>query len=177
MLWQDHSCCHAHAPCVDPEFFVIWGPTVTKFFLFGLFQLMRGEGIQIPLNTGHHRPAIETPFKWCFAGPILNASLVASWFFIWLGPVFLRNPKTLCFFSGGGGLQTPCPLPLDQRIRSPGPMLLANEINTNGACAIICLFHENWCLKLYKKQNMYKRWHQRTCHRRWECSYITGDTL
>ena len=29
-------------------------------------NLMRG--IQIPLKTGHIRPASETPFKWRFAG-------------------------------------------------------------------------------------------------------------
>ena len=39
------------------------------FFLYFLFfQLMRGERIKIPLLTGHHGPASETPFKRRFAG-------------------------------------------------------------------------------------------------------------
>ena len=66
--------------CADPESFVSGGPTLTL-----LFQLIRGERIQIHLKAGqgHHRPARETPFKsLAFRrqvddSPTLNASLVA----------------------------------------------------------------------------------------------------
>ena len=33
--------------------------------------------ITIPLKSGHYRPACQMPFKWRFAGPTLNAGLVA----------------------------------------------------------------------------------------------------
>ena len=54
--------------CADPESFVRGGPTLTTFFSFFFFSLIRGGRIQIPLLAGHHRPASETPFKWRFAG-------------------------------------------------------------------------------------------------------------
>ena len=38
-----------------------------------------GERIQIPPIAGHHRPASETPFKWCFAGMPIMAQ---HWIFI-----------------------------------------------------------------------------------------------
>ena len=48
--------------------FIMRGPR--KFFYSGsnfenFFFYM---WIQIPLKSGHHRSASETPFKWCFAG-------------------------------------------------------------------------------------------------------------
>ena len=53
---------HCWCSCEDPESFVRGGPTLTFFWL------MRGDRIQIPLKSGHHRPASEAPFKWCFPG-------------------------------------------------------------------------------------------------------------
>ena len=55
--------------CADPESFVRGGSTLTTFFFnFFIFYLMRGGGrIQIPLKVGHHRPASEMGFEWCFA--------------------------------------------------------------------------------------------------------------
>ena len=44
------------------------GQILTCFFVSFVFKLMRGEGIQLPLKAGHHRPTKETPFKWRFAG-------------------------------------------------------------------------------------------------------------
>ena len=49
--------------CADPESFFRGGPT---FFL-------DNEWIKIPLKSGHHRPASETPFKWRFAGVAMMA--------------------------------------------------------------------------------------------------------
>ena len=50
-------------------------------------------------------------------GPILNAGLVALWFFRGSGPVLLRSPIFLWFFFlGGGGGRTPSPPPLDPPI-------------------------------------------------------------
>ena len=46
-----------------------------KAFLFGLFKLMRGVWIQIPPKAGHHRPAIETAFKWRFVGASMMACM------------------------------------------------------------------------------------------------------
>ena len=58
---------------------------------------MRGEGIQVPLYAGHHRPASETPFKWRFAGvPMMDQH-----------PSFARKPYMFVIFRGGG----PDPLP------------------------------------------------------------------
>ena len=47
-----------HRSCTDPESLFRGGPT---------FSLVN-ERCQIPLKSGHHRPASETPFKWRFAG-------------------------------------------------------------------------------------------------------------
>ena len=49
--------------CADPE-------SLTTFFCFCFFLCVFSvdEWIQIPLISGHHRPASETPFKWRFAG-------------------------------------------------------------------------------------------------------------
>ena len=73
---------HTCGTCADPESFL---RGVQLFFSFFLVY----DWIQIPLKSGHHRPASETPLKWCFAGvpmmafrwhaddgPILNAGLV-----------------------------------------------------------------------------------------------------
>ena len=54
--------------------------------------------IKIPLKTGHCRPASETPFKWCFAGMLMNAER----FFRGSGPLLLKT-QYFCNFSGGGG--------------------------------------------------------------------------
>ena len=40
--------------------------------LFFVFFLVN-EWIQIPLKSGHHRPASDTPFKWRFAGVAMMA--------------------------------------------------------------------------------------------------------
>ena len=67
ILLSCHCCIHivsyidvmyAKTACADPERFARGGPT---FFI-------RGKRIQIALNTGHYRPASETPFKWSFTG-------------------------------------------------------------------------------------------------------------
>ena len=42
-------------------------------FFFGFFLVE--EWIQIPLISGHHRPASETPLKWRFAGVPMMALL------------------------------------------------------------------------------------------------------
>ena len=54
-ILHSRFCCHA-----DQDFF---SEGVQLFFLF-----LVNEWIQIPLKSGHHRPASETPFKWRFAG-------------------------------------------------------------------------------------------------------------
>ena len=54
--------------CGDPESFVRGGQTLTTFFFFVVFTLMRGARIQIRLLTGYQQPASEMPFKWRFAG-------------------------------------------------------------------------------------------------------------
>ena len=59
--------------------------------------------IQIPLKTGHHLPASETPFNWMLAWYI-----VALWIFMGSGPVLLWKP-VFCDFSGMGGGRTSCP--------------------------------------------------------------------
>ena len=54
--------------CADLEGFVRGGSNSKTVFL------LVDEGIEDPisLQMGHHRPAIETPFKWRFAGmPIM----------------------------------------------------------------------------------------------------------
>ena len=38
------------------------------FFSGVFFSVNEGKRIQIRTKVGHHRPASETPFKWCFAG-------------------------------------------------------------------------------------------------------------
>ena len=68
---------------------------------------MRGERIQIPLKTGHHLPASETPFN---DGPTLNVGLVALCISRVSGPILLRKHITLFFFSREGG-----PNPLSAR--------------------------------------------------------------
>ena len=43
------------------------GSNSDKFFL-----VVEGRRIQIPLVGGHHWPASETPFQWCFSdGPMI----------------------------------------------------------------------------------------------------------
>ena len=51
-------------------FLIRGGPTLRTFFSsMRLFtSLMRGGRINKPVLAGHHRSAIETPFKWCFTG-------------------------------------------------------------------------------------------------------------
>ena len=44
-----------------------------KFFSEGSNFFLVNEWIQIPLKSGHHRPASETPFKWYFAGMSMMA--------------------------------------------------------------------------------------------------------
>ena len=44
-----------------------------SFFQRGSTFFFVNEWIQIPLKSGHHRPASETPFKWCFAGMSMMA--------------------------------------------------------------------------------------------------------
>ena len=57
--------------CVASESFARGGPTLTTLLL------VDGGGIiQIPLLAGHLRPAIETPFKWRFAGVPMRAQHV-----------------------------------------------------------------------------------------------------
>ena len=47
------------------------GSNFNFLFLFSFF-LMRGGRIQMPLLTGHQRPASEMPFQWRFAcGPMV----------------------------------------------------------------------------------------------------------
>ena len=76
------------------------------------FVFFKGERIQISLKAGHHRPASETPLN--------GISLACRWWpnvecwpgrfdnFRGSGPVLLRNSIFL-WFSGGGGVRTPCP--------------------------------------------------------------------
>ena len=84
--------------------------TLTTLF----FKMMREERIQMPLKADHHRPASET-FRWRNDdSPILNAGLVALYFFRRSGAVLLRNPVALWFFCGG--LDPLSPPPLDLRM-------------------------------------------------------------
>ena len=64
-------------------------------------------------SSARQRNATLMVFHWqADGGPTLNAVLVALSFFRGSGPVLLRNLIN-CDFSGGG-VQTPCPSPLDQ---------------------------------------------------------------
>ena len=85
------------------------GSRKVRFFL-----LMRGEGIQIPIKAGHHRPASEVKRRWRGDdGLTLNAGLEALWSFSrGSGLVLLKKTITLWFFRV---VQTPC-LPLDPRM-------------------------------------------------------------
>ena len=86
-------------------------------------------------------------FRWRVNdGPILNSSLVAFWFFRGSRPVLLRNPKFWWFFMGwGGGVWTPCPLPLDLPMNISfektncivgGTMLVANLSSADNLCKL-----------------------------------------
>ena len=95
-----------HMPWADPESFFRGGPT---FFLVN-------DRIQIPLNwaiIGPLAKVIWIAFCWhADDGLTLNADLVALWFFRGSGPVLLRNPIFLSFFSGGPDPLSPPPPPL-----------------------------------------------------------------
>ena len=67
----------------------------------------------MPLKSGHHWPAGETPFKWRFAGvPMITQ--IECWlgsFVISLGiwTSIAKRPHILEIFRGwGGGVWTPC---------------------------------------------------------------------
>ena len=62
---------------------------------------------QIPLKADHHRPAIEMPFKWRFAG---GSIMVHNWMLAWqlcdfqgIRTSIAKKPYVLLFFGGGGG--------------------------------------------------------------------------
>ena len=71
---------------------------------------------QIPLYADHHRPALETPFKWRFAGmPIMARPNIDCWlgsFAILRGlvSVLLKNHYIFVIFQGPG-VRTPSPPP------------------------------------------------------------------
>ena len=69
------------------------------FFFFYLVDEDEGVG-QIPLIPG------VTDY-----GPTINTGLVALRFSRASGPVLLRNPIALSFFTAGMGSGPPCPLP------------------------------------------------------------------
>ena len=100
--------CKGDISCADPESFVRGGPTLTTSF----FSLMRGGRIQIPLLTGHQRPASETPFKWRFAGgPMIAQHGMLAWYFVIFQGIptsIAKEPYCFVIFQGGGG---PVPLP------------------------------------------------------------------
>ena len=65
------------AACADPGSFFQMGVQrcccfffflLLFFFVFFLGGGLVNEWIQIPLKSGHHWPASETPLKWRFAG-------------------------------------------------------------------------------------------------------------
>ena len=93
--------------CADPESFFKGGPTLRMFF----FSLFFNNWIQIPLKSGHHRPASQTS---------LNAvSLVCRWWpnmEYWLGSfVIFQGIRTsiakklyiFVIFQGGGDTLSP----------------------------------------------------------------------
>ena len=58
-------------------------------------------------SSARQRTAIQMAFRWrANDGPLLNAGLVALWFFRVSRPVLLRNTIFLWFFWGGGGPDT-----------------------------------------------------------------------
>ena len=83
------------------------GPTLT------FFKLMRGEGIQIPLLAGQHRPANETPFNGVFASEpmVTNDECWHCSFVIFQGirTSIAKKPYTFVIFQGGPGPPTPPP--------------------------------------------------------------------
>ena len=51
--------------CANPESF--------EFDNVFLSYMMRGGRFHIPLYAGYHRPTVETPFIWRFAGVLMVA--------------------------------------------------------------------------------------------------------
>ena len=85
----------------DPESFASGGPTLTTFF----FCLIRGERIQIPLEAGHYRSAIENGVSpACWWWPNIESWLGSFVFFQGSGPItnIAKKPHIFCNFSGGG---------------------------------------------------------------------------
>ena len=100
-------------PWADLESFVRGGPT---------FFLVHGGREDPDTNiSGLSMAPRQTPLMaFCWRaddGPTLYSGLVALWFFRRSRPVLLRSPKFKWFFCGGGGVRTPCPPPLDWRMR------------------------------------------------------------
>ena len=88
-----------------------------KFFQRGSNFFLINEWIQIPLKSGHHRPASEKPLKWRFAGVPMMVNIEC-----WLGSfVIFQEIRTsiaqklyiFVIFRGGGGGSGPPVSPLD----------------------------------------------------------------
>ena len=87
----------------DPESFFRGGPTLRMFFFFLLLFLVN-EWIQMPLKSGHHRPAREA------GEPMIAQHWMLAWY---LCDFFVIRTsiakKTYIFAIFQVGVRTPCP--------------------------------------------------------------------